>query len=541
MAANQKFRIFIYYPIVLSLVLCGGILLGHMMHYGQPHQNLILNLNEGGENGRKIGNLLDYINEEYVDTVNLDDLTETAIHDLIQQLDPHSAYIPASDLETVNEPLEGKFDGIGVEFNIIKDTIVVLGVIPGGPSEKLGIRSGDRIVTIEEDTVAGVGFKNKDVIAKLRGERGTIVNVGVFRKGESDSIGLYRIKRDKIPIYSVDAGIMLDNEIGYIRISRFAATTMDEFEGHLESLANDGMKGLILDLRGNSGGYLQAAIALADEFLPNKDLIVYTKRRDGRKNTHYATRAGNWENQPLVVLINEGSASASEIMAGAVQDHDRGQVIGRRSFGKGLVQEQVILPDGAGVRLTVARYYTPVGRCIQRPYDDLAEYEMDTYHRYETGELYSRDSIKVDEDQKFVTEAGKTVYGGGGIIPDVFVALDTSTSYRFYNEVLGKGIVREYALTLSDKFRKGHENPDLSTFIKAFTVEKAERDALISMAKESGIAIPTDPNSFDVVETELIARTARNLFNGTGYFSIRSQDDEMVGYSQRNLAERDFC
>lgn len=508
--------------------------MGHLMQYGQASQGLVLNLNEGGANGRKIGNLLDYINEEYVDTVDLDELTETAIQDLIQQLDPHSAYIPASDLETVNEPLEGKFDGIGVEFNIIKDTIVVLGVIPGGPSEKLGIRSGDRIVTIEEDTVAGVGFKSKDVIAKLRGKRGTIVNVGIFRKGEGGLLA-YSIKRDKIPIYSVDAGIMLEDEIGYIRISRFAATTMDEFEDHLEKLSNNGMKGLILDLRGNSGGYLQAAIALADEFLPNKDLIVYTKRRDGRKNTHFATRNGDWEKQPMVVLINEGSASASEILAGAVQDHDRGQVIGRRSFGKGLVQEQVTLPDGSGVRLTIARYYTPVGRCIQRPYEDLHEYEMDTYHRYETGELYNRDSIKVDEDQKFVTEAGKTVYGGGGIIPDVFVALDTAISYRFYNEVLGKGIVREYALTLSDNFRKSHENAELSTFIKEFNVGQSEKDELISIAKEAGIAIPTDPKSFDLVETELKARTARNLFNGTGYFSIRSQDDEMVDIAKEIL------
>lgn len=508
--------------------------MGHMMQFGPANQSLVLNLNEGGENGRKIGNLLDYINEEYVDTVDLDDLTETAIHDLIQQLDPHSAYIPASDLETVNEPLEGKFDGIGIEFNIIKDTIVVLGVIPGGPSETLGIRSGDRIVTIEEDTVAGVGFKSKDVISTLRGERGTIVNVGIFRKGEKKLLA-YRIKRGKIPIYSVDAGIMLDDEIGYIRISRFAATTMDEFEDHLEKLSKDGMKGLILDLRGNAGGYLQAAIALADEFLQNKDLIVYTKRRDGRKNTHYATRNGDWEKQPLAVLINEGSASASEILAGAVQDHDRGQVIGRRSFGKGLVQEQVILPDGSGVRLTIARYYTPVGRCIQRPYENQYEYEMDTYHRYETGELYSRDSIKVDEDQKFVTEAGKEVYGGGGIIPDVFVAMDTSTSYRFYNEILGNGIVREYALTLSDDFRNSHENAELSTFMEEFSIGQTERDKLIDIAKGAGIAIPTDPKSFDLVETELVARTARNLFNGTGYFSIRSQDDEMVDIAKKIL------
>ncbi len=536
MSSNRKFRLFIYYPIVLAFVLCAGILLGHMMQFGQPDQSLILNLNEGNENGRKIGNLLEYINEEYVDTVNLDDLTETAIHDLIQQLDPHSAYIPAADLETVNEPLEGKFDGIGVEFNIIKDTIVVMGVIPGGPSETLGIRTGDRIVTIENDTVAGVGFKSNDVMSSLRGERGTIVNVGILRKGE---LGLldFRIKRDKIPIYSVDAGIMLDEHIGYIRISRFAATTLDEFEDHLKTLKNEGMKGLILDLRGNSGGYLQAAIALADEFLPNKDLIVYTKRRDGQKNTHYATRSGNWEEQPLVVLINEGSASASEILAGAVQDHDRGQVIGRRSFGKGLVQDQVILPDGSGLRLTIARYYTPVGRCIQRPYDDLYEYEMDTYHRYETGELYSRDSIKVDEDQKFVTEAGKTVYGGGGIIPDVFVPLDTNTSYRFFNEMLGKGILREYALTLSHQFRTKHENADLSTFITKFKIGQKERDELTNLAKEAGLAIPTDPKSFEVVETELIAHTARNLFNGTGYFTIQCKDDEMIGIAKKILQQ----
>lgn len=527
MSANRKFRIFIYYPIVLALVLSGGILLGHMMQFGRPTEGLVLNINEGGKNGRKIGNLLEYISEEYVDSVDLEDLTESAIYDLIGQLDPHSAYIPATDLEQVNEPLEGKFDGIGVEFNIIKDTIVVLGVIHGGPSEKLGIRSGDRIVTIEEDTVAGVGFTSKDVISQLRGERGTIVNVGIYRRGEKGLLP-FSIKRDKIPIYSVDAGIMLNDEVGYIRISRFAATTMDEFSDHLQKLKQRGMQSLILDLRGNAGGYLQAAIALADEFLPDDELIVYTKKRDGQKNTHYATRKGEWEDRPLVVLINEGSASASEILAGAVQDHDRAQVIGRRSFGKGLVQEQVVLPDGSAVRLTIARYYTPVGRCIQRPYADHVEYEMESYHRYETGELYNRDSIKVDEEQKFVTEAGKTVYGGGGIIPDVFVPLDTANSYRFYNEVLGKGIIREYALTLAERFRKANEGADLAQFNERFSFTAANRKELLAMAADAGISIPSETDDISHVEVELTARAARNLFNGEGYFSIRSKDDRIV-------------
>jgi len=532
--SRKGLKLFVYYPIVLAFVLCVGVLLGHVLQFGESHSSAILDLQRGSENGRRIGNLLDYINEEYVDTVNVDELTETAIYELINQLDPHSAYIPAKNLKTVNEPLEGNFDGIGVEFNIIEDTIVVLGVISGGPSEKLGIRSGDRIVTIESDTVAGTGYTSKNVVTSLRGERGTTVKVGIFRRGQNDLL-YFNIKRDKVPIYSIDAAIMLNSEVGYMRISRFAATTFDEYEQHLTELKNTGMKSLVMDFRGNSGGYLKAAIAMADDFLPDDQLIVYTKRRDGRQNTHYATAKGGWEKKPIIFLIDEGSASASEILAGAIQDNDRGTVIGRRSFGKGLVQEQVILADGAAVRLTIARYYTPTGRCIQRPYEDREQYEMDVFHRYDSGELYNRDSIEVDENKQFTTKGGKIVYGGGGIIPDIFIPLDTTGNYRFHNALLAKGLIRDFALILSDRYRGKHANGGIAEFLESFTLTAGDRKELLKMAMEMDISIPDNQNSFPHAELELKARAARNLFNGEGYHSVKSRQDEMIKVAVEQL------
>lgn len=519
---QKKFRVFIYYPIILALVLSVGLLVGNMMQTGQP---LVVNMDSGSENGRKIGNLLDYINEEYVDSVDVDGLTESAIINLLDQLDPHSGYIPAKDLQAVNEPLDGNFDGIGVEFNIINDTIVVISAIVGGPSEKLGIRSGDRIVTIDGKTVAGVGFTSKNVIEELRGERGTKVNVGIFRRGEKDLLA-YVIERGKVPIYSVDAGFMIDDKTGYIKISRFAATTFEEYKGKFEELEAKGMENLVLDMRGNAGGYLQAAIEISDEFLKKKKLIVYTKRRDGKQNTHYATSRGKWEKGNIVVLIDEGSASASEIVAGAIQDNDRGTVIGRRSFGKGLVQEQAILPDGAAVRLTVARYYTPSGRCIQRDYSSKEDYELDILNRYESGELYHRDSIKVDSSRTFITEGGKTVYGGGGIIPDVFIPLDTSANYRFLNQLLAQGILRELALDIANEKRDVFNTVD--DFKAKFKLGEADLLQLNTLAAKADVVVPTDQGSLNAAHDELTAQVARAIFNGEGYYNLRLREDRMI-------------
>lgn len=526
---SKKFRLFIYYPIILALTLSAGLFLGNLMQSGQP---LVVNMDSGSENGRRIGNLLDYINEEYVDTVDVDGLTESAIINLLDQLDPHSGYIPAKDLQAVNEPLDGNFDGIGVEFNIINDTIVVISAIVGGPSEKLGIRSGDRIVTIDGDTVAGVGFTSQDVIENLRGERGTKVDVGIFRRGEKNLLP-YVIERGKVPIYSVDAGFMINEKTGYIKISRFAATTFDEYKEKFAELKDAGMENLVLDMRGNSGGYLQAAIEISDEFLKKKKLIVYTKKRDGKQNTHYATSSGKWEKGSIAVLIDEGSASASEIVAGAIQDNDRGMVIGRRSFGKGLVQEQAILPDGAAVRLTVARYYTPSGRCIQRDYTSKEDYELDILNRYESGELYHRDSIKVDSTQMFTTDGGKTVYGGGGIIPDLFVPLDTSANYGYLNRLLAQGILRELALEIANVQRESFK--DVEDFKANFKLTVAHISGLNELAEKAGIAIPENQESLEAAYNELTAQIARSLFNGAGYYNLRLKDDKMIKMALENF------
>ncbi|MGB1032256.1 MAG: S41 family peptidase, partial [Flavobacteriales bacterium] len=351
----------------------------------------------------KFGTLLYYIEQMYVDSVDSEALTEKAIRGMLEDLDPHSSYISSSDVQDANAPLKGNFDGIGIQFNILKDTILVVSPISGGPSEKLGIQAGDKIVTVDGQVVAGVGITNNDVRDKLMGPKDTKVTVGIKRKGAKKLID-FDIIRDKIPIYSVDASYMLDDNIGYIKVNRFGKTTMQELREGLVKMKNQGMKDLVLDLQGNGGGYLQTAIEMADEFLSEQKLIVFTQGRAFPKDDFYAKREGLFEKGRLVVLIDEGSASASEIVSGAIQDWDRGLIIGRRSFGKGLVQRPVPLPDGSEVRLTVQKYYTPSGRCIQKPYDDGVEaYRNEKYDRYDSGELYSIDGVEFPDSLKYAT------------------------------------------------------------------------------------------------------------------------------------------
>jgi carboxyl-terminal processing protease len=447
---------------------------------------------------------------------------------MLDQLDPHSSYIPARDLDAMNEPLTGNFDGIGVEFNIISDTIVVVAPINGGPSEKLGIRSGDRIVTIEDTLVAGIGISNKDVISKLRGERGTKVKIEIARRGQKKLIP-YEIERDKIPIYSVDAGYMVNDEVGYVKISRFAATTYDEFSEKLSLLQNQGMKSLILDLRGNPGGYLNAAINICDEFLNEGKLIVYTEGRSRPKDSAYATRKGDFKNGNLVILVDEGSASASEIVAGAVQDNDRGIIIGRRTFGKGLVQEQVQLADGSAVRLTIARYYTPTGRCIQRPYGKDEDYYGEFIQRIESGELYEADSISVDETERFVTPGGKVVYGGGGVIPDVFVALDTTNFTEFHRQLLSTGALREFALDYASQNRKELERfSTVKAFQSGFNFKSSDYQALVNFAKSKKVDVTGNELARSEVLNNLKALVARSKWNGDGFYPIINENDKMI-------------
>ncbi|MFM1875882.1 MAG: hypothetical protein RL266_1619 [Bacteroidota bacterium] len=521
--SDSKLRLFIYYPIVLAVVLAGGIYLGSMLGVGYIPGTLI---EVPSNTSKKITNLLNYVEEEYVDSVDLDGLTESAIISMLEQLDPHSSYIPAQDLDAMNEPLSGNFDGIGVEFNIINDTIVVVAPINGGPSEKLGILSGDRIVTIGDSLIAGVGVTNKDVISMLRGERGTKVKVGIARRGEKGLLS-FNITRDKIPIYSVDAGYMVNDRIGYIKVNRFAATTYDEFVEKLDALKEAGMQSLILDLRGNPGGYLNAAIEMCDEFLKEGKLIVYTEGRSRPKDSAYATDRGRFEKGQLVVLVDEGSASASEIVSGAVQDNDRGTIVGRRTFGKGLVQEQVELQDGSAVRLTIARYYTPTGRCIQRPYSKVEDYYDDFLDRIESGELYEADSISVDDKEKFVTPGGKVVYGGGGIIPDVFVPLDTTGYSAFHTELIRTGVLREFALNyaVENRSRLG-KFPDPNKFKVGFSLTDADFDALKQFARTKDVKLAATKDK--ELLNNLKALIARGIWNGDGFYPIINEEDGMM-------------
>ncbi|MCF8259096.1 MAG: PDZ domain-containing protein [Flavobacteriales bacterium] len=535
--SDSRLRPFIYLPIAFALVLVGGIWLGA---YLQPAGTAYtINMGGAGENSRKITNLLNYVTDEYVDSVDLDGLTESAIISLLDQLDPHSGYIPARELETMNQPLQGNFDGIGVEFNIIRDTIVVVAPISGGPSEKLGIRAGDRIVTIEDTTVAGIGIRNEDVLTKLRGVRGTKVRVAIARRGERHLID-FTITRDKIPIYSVDAGILMRPGVGYIKVSRFAATTYDEFYEKVVSLKKQGMKDLILDLRGNPGGYLNAAISMCDEILPKGKLIVYTEGRARPRQESFATAKGDLQRMGIAVLIDEGSASASEIVAGAIQDNDRGTVIGRRSFGKGLVQEQVELPDGSALRLTIARYYTPTGRCIQKPYAHGEDYYGDVYDRLGQGELYEADSIKVNKEDRFTTPGGKVVYGGGGIVPDVFVPLDTTDYSVFHNRLIGNGVLREFALELEAERKADLRSyKDADAYRAGFRVGDSEFARLISLAEARGIsATPAQvAHARKGIVRNLRALIARSLWNGNGYHSVMNEDDHAVQEALRVLEQ----
>lgn len=369
----------------------------------------------------KVVRFLQYVSSDYVDTINIDKLADDAIIEILRNLDPHSVYITKEDVRAMNEPLEGNFEGIGVEFNILNDTLMVVNPIPGGPSERVGIMAGDRIVDIDGTKVAGIGLKNSDVFKMLRGTKGTNVTVQIMRKGLAELLE-FNITRDRIPIYSLDAAYMVQPRIGYIKLNRFALTTEEEFLEALNKLKKERMQDLILDLRGNGGGFLNASVALADHFLDDNKLIVYTEGRTSPKTDFMSTRNGEFKKGRLVILIDEGSASASEIVAGAVQDWDRGIIIGRRSFGKGLVQNQLPLPDGSMIRLTVARYHTPTGRVIQKPYNfgELESYYNDLNIRYQKGEYFSVDSIAIPDSLKYQTlQKSRVVYGGGGIMPEI--------------------------------------------------------------------------------------------------------------------------
>jgi len=487
----------------------------------------------------KLNALLYHIDRQYVDDVDKKKLVDAAVVRILEELDPHSTYIPKEELEEVNEPLKGNFEGVGIQFNIIRDTIYVVDAISGGPSERLGIRAGDRIITIDGETVAGVSFKNSDVMKRLRGKKGSKVNVGIQRKGETDLLD-FSITRDKIPIYSVEASYMASPTVGYIKVSRFSATTMKEFREKLDELKKAGMQDLILDLQGNGGGYLRTAIEMSDEFLGERKLLVYTEGRNAPREDTYATREGRFEKGKLVVLVDEGSASASEIVSGAVQDWDRGLIIGRRSFGKGLVQRPVMLPDGSAVRLTVSRYYTPSGRCIQKPYEEGVEaYQREKAERWKKGELTNPDSLHASDTLRYYTMNKRVVFGGGGIMPDVFVPIDTTYSSAYFGQLVRRGVLNTFALDHVDRKRAEllASYPDPETFRTKFQVSPELMDALVANAEGEGVA--PDPEGLErsrsLIELRLKALIARDLWNTSAYWQMINAENPVDRSFQKAL------
>ena len=483
--------------------------------------------------GQKFNALLYYVNQIYVEDVDSEALVEAAIVGMLEEMDPHSVYIPADELKAADEPLNGNFEGVGIQFNIFKDTIMVVSPISGGPSEKLGIMSGDRIVTVDGEVVAGTGVTNKDVQRLLKGPKGTKVTVGIKRSGERKLLD-FEIIRDKIPIFSVDASYMVAPGIGYIKVNRFAKTTMAEMYEALAKLRTQGMDDLILDLQGNGGGMLRTAIQMADEFLSEDKLLVYTEGRAFPRENTKARIPGRFEKGRLVVLIDQGSASASEIVSGAIQDWDRGLIVGRRSFGKGLVQRPVNLPDGSAVRLTVQKYYTPSGRCIQKPYDDGVDaYRKEKYERYASGELLSLDSLELPDSLKFTTRLQeRTVYGGGGILPDIFVPIDTTDNSEFFSRILRKGLDNRFALNYVDSRREALEKeyPTEDDFIRDFVLSKKMTLDFLAFVDEEGVDFDADgwETSRDAISLRIKAMIGRNMLEQSTFYRVISGLNESL-------------
>ena len=522
-----------------------------------------LKAQEVQDNAMKFGRLLRLIDSYYVDSTKINDLTEKAIVEVLRNLDPHSVYISKEEVEKMNEPLQGNFEGVGISFNVFKDTLLVVTTVPGGPSEKVGLRAGDRIVQVDAKVIANIGLKNTDVYDLLRGKKGTRVDLKVKRKGEPNLLD-FTVIRDKIPINSLDASYMLDDNTGYIKLNKFAATTTNEFFEAIKALKTSSkLNSLVLDLRGNGGGYLTAAIELADQFLTAYKLVVYTSGLHAEKKEYNATPLGELEQGKLDILIDESSASASEIVSGAIQDWDRGVLIGRRSYGKGLVQQPFPLTDGSMIRLTTAHYYTPSGRCIQKPYaDGVDAYQKDYMHRIETGELFSKDSVAQNKAEKYLTKTSKrTVYGGGGIMPDVFIPLDTSKYYVYYNMLNRRNVVYTTVLGIMDQNRSDftQKYPDFKTFNDKFAVsdemvdkvlaagEKAVGDVPEMVIPEEGENVKTvvkpkevkkeepykpDPKSIEfarpLLKKQIKGLIARDLFSMSEYFQVMNADDTAI-------------
>jgi len=536
---EQKLNI--YQPLIYAVIMMMGMFLGFKVYQTTYGHSAPISANFDNKNASlsQINDVLQFVEQHYVDTINSSKLVDDAISEILENLDPHSTYIPPKDMQQVEESLQGNFEGIGIEFFILNDTITVVTPISGGPSEAIGIQSGDRIVEIEDSIVAGIGLSNKDVIDRLRGEKGTLVKVGISRIGLEKVLD-FNIKRDKIPLYSVDVGYMLDEEIGYIKINRFSQTTYREFTEKLIQLKESGMKDLVLDLRQNPGGYLTAATNIIDELLSDRRLIVYTEGRTHKRNDYKARRKGMFEQGDLVVLIDQGSASASEILAGAVQDWDRGTILGRRSFGKGLVQDQYQLKNGGLLRLTIARYYTPTGRSIQKHYElgENDDYEKELAQRYDNGEYMNEDSIKSNDEEIFQTSAGRTVYGGGGITPDIFIPLDTSINDEYAIKALS--LIPKFSYDYFGKNKLELDNfKSFNDFNNTFSINSKIFSNFKDYLKKEKVNIDKEQLTAhgEIFKTRIKAYIARQIWSNEGFYPILHQMDDEVNKAYRLIKD----
>ena len=524
----------LFTTIIIVLVFAIGWLIGQ--YYGRQvtgNQVRILLSSPRAQND-KLARVLSMIERDYVDSISRDSLAELAIPAILHKLDPHSVYLPPKEFEEAEEPLKGEFDGIGVVFNMATDTVIVLNVIPSGPSRKAGVQGGDRIIKVNDTLIAGQKMSQISVMKRLRGHRGTQVKLSIERKGIDGLVDII-VTRDAIPLHSVEASLMFTENIGFIKLSQFARTSYAEVKKALVSLRAQGMTSLIFDLRGNSGGFLDQAILIANEFLPAKSLIVYTEDRNGKRLRQYSDGRGGSTDLKMVVLIDEASASSSEILAGALQDNDRGTIIGRRSFGKGLVQQQTPFEDGSALRLTIARYYTPTGRSIQKPYTagDGESYDHDIIDRFKRNEFFSADSIHFADSLRYTTPKGKVVYGGGGIMPDIFVPLDTLNVTKYFSEVAGRNILYRYTIEYADKHRKALESAKNIAELKALLDGDEDMfNGFVRYAEKQGIK----PNwkeinrSRAIMEAQLRAYISRNsdLEDNAFYYFIYPIDKTVL-------------
>lgn len=532
---NRLTKGYIWIPLVAAMAFVGGILAGTLLHH------------QGGRSDgeKKLSNLLNLIGNEYVDVVDTDSLIEKSLPHLLSSLDPHSVYIPAQDLQMVNEELDGSFSGVGVHFTINNDTINVLEATSGGPAERVGIKAGDRIIAVNGENVAGTGITNEEVFKLLRGERGSNVKLTVKRNNTPAPID-FEVTRGDISVTSIDADYIVADSIGYIRVNKFGRTTYDEFFQALFALRDAGAKDYIVDLRGNTGGLLETSVLMANEFLPRGQKIVETKGRRAQENsTVISDGYGAFKDSRITVLIDETSASSSEIFAGAIQDNDRGLIIGRRSFGKGLVQNQIDLPDGSAVRLTVARYYTPSGRCIQKDYSDAESYENDLIDRYSRGEAFEADSIKFDDTKQFVTMHGRKVYGGGGITPDIFVPNDTTGITKYYINVFNQGLLQKFALEYVDNNRpKLEEAFDVNELMSMLPGDLQLIQQFVKFTKENGVNTQWSyiNISAPLIVNQLKALIARDILGLSAYYEITNLMDTTVmsAIEQLRAGKADF-